>query len=189
MTFNLLIDGFSRVGRVEEALEIRCEMEASGFSLSDGALCSLLSGCALTRQLEVAEALLREADISGRVLTLSVYNTALYVFLRAEMPERAKALFKRMVEEGVGPDSETFRVFVSEMGKAGSTAMADFVVEEWGKGRRGMGAMLGSALIQAFGANVSFLVKEGICYCMKTFVISLCSFCSFGSSGTLMRGS
>eukprot|EP00448_Togula_jolla_P000382 CAMPEP_0170613986 /NCGR_PEP_ID=MMETSP0224-20130122/24561_1 /TAXON_ID=285029 /ORGANISM="Togula jolla, Strain CCCM 725" /LENGTH=985 /DNA_ID=CAMNT_0010939617 /DNA_START=153 /DNA_END=3110 /DNA_ORIENTATION=- len=102
--YETLLRGYASAGD-SRAIHVFEEMHRSGFQPSDGLLASVISLCAESRHVQLAECLAAHArEVSGQ-MTLSIYSTLMKVYSHARLFHKTCDLYEQMEEEGVKPDT------------------------------------------------------------------------------------
>lgn len=127
VTFGILINNLCKYRRVDDALEVFEQMNGKGkdgvsFQVKPDAVIynTLIDGlCKVGRQQEGLELLEKMRLQSACSPTAVTYNCIIDSCCKSGEIERARVLFDRMAEEGLGPNEITLSILVGGMSKHG----------------------------------------------------------------------
>ncbi|KAI3471607.1 hypothetical protein Pfo_028257 [Paulownia fortunei] len=113
-----------------EAVELLREMEQVGLQPNVVSISSLLAACGRCCQKVKIDSILKAANLRGIELNTIAYNSAIGSYMNVGEYEQALALYRRMREKRVKPDSVTYNVLISGCCKLSKYSEAvEFLVE------------------------------------------------------------
>ncbi|KAJ3064039.1 hypothetical protein HK102_008306, partial [Quaeritorhiza haematococci] len=119
--FYALIDVKTRLGRVDEALQLFDQLKellmATGWDREDGSMGRML----------------KDAETGGPVQrppSLMTYRHVIKTFANVPLPSRAQQVFDDMCEKGVEPDVETYRILIDAYAEARDPKGATLIYED-----------------------------------------------------------
>ncbi|XP_010545716.1 PREDICTED: pentatricopeptide repeat-containing protein At3g16010 isoform X1 [Tarenaya hassleriana] len=118
-TYSILIDGYCKTNRVENALLLLEEMDEKGFPPCPAAYCSIINALGKAKRYEVANELFRELRENCGKLSSRVYAVMIkHLGKRGQLIE-AVDLFNEMKKLGCNPDVYAYNALMSGMVRAG----------------------------------------------------------------------
>lgn len=114
ITLNTVINGFCKMGKIEEALKVLDDMLMGKFSEPDVVTFTTVISCLLSiGRVEEAQVLLNkvmpEKGIRPGVVT---YNAVLRGLFKQRMPDKAMEVFSKMTSDYVAADSVTYAIII-----------------------------------------------------------------------------
>ncbi|XVE88928.1 hypothetical protein DITRI_Ditri19aG0109400 [Diplodiscus trichospermus] len=107
-TYSILIDGFCKTNRVEQALLLLEEMDEKGFPPCPAAYCSLINSLGKARRYEAASELFQELKENCGRSSARVYAVMIKLLGKCGHLSKALDLFNEMKELGCNPDVYTY---------------------------------------------------------------------------------
>ncbi|KAI5660267.1 hypothetical protein M9H77_29060 [Catharanthus roseus] len=114
ITLNTVLNGFCRMGRIEEASKVLKDMMAGSFCAPDAvSFTTLISGFLGVGNIEEALDLFKNVmPVYGFKPNVVTYNVILRGFFNLGQPEKAMEIFHIMVAEGVTADCTTYSAII-----------------------------------------------------------------------------
>ncbi|XP_011087804.1 pentatricopeptide repeat-containing protein At2g06000 [Sesamum indicum] len=124
-SFNIVIKGLCRVGKVDTAFEFLDVMRSFSCHPDLVTYNTLINGFCRVGHMDRAEELLREVKPqSGFSPDVVTYTSVISGYCRSGKMEEAAALFDEMINYGTRPNLFTFNVIIDGFGKKGKVASA-----------------------------------------------------------------
>ncbi|XP_009604611.1 putative pentatricopeptide repeat-containing protein At5g43820 [Nicotiana tomentosiformis] len=150
-TFNIVIGGWSRFGRVKEVERILKEMVDDGFEANNLTYSYLLECLGRAGRIDESVEIFEGLEEKGCVLDAAIYNAMISNFIsHGEIDESVK-YYGRMLNTGCEPNADTYMKLISAFLKARRVADAIEMFDE----------MLSRGMIVTTGTLTSFL--EPLC--------------------------
>ncbi|CAN8311955.1 unnamed protein product [Cochlearia groenlandica] len=112
MPYCMLMDGFSKTGKLEEARSIYDDMKGKGVKSDGYANSIMISALCRSKLFEEAKQMARESEATYEKCDLVMLNTMLCAYCRAGEMESVMRLMKKMDEQAVSPDYNTFHILI-----------------------------------------------------------------------------
>uniref|UniRef100_A0A1J3CCJ7 Pentatricopeptide repeat-containing protein, chloroplastic n=1 Tax=Noccaea caerulescens TaxID=107243 RepID=A0A1J3CCJ7_NOCCA len=112
MPYCMLMDGLSKTGKLEEARSIFDDMKKKGVKSDGYANSIMISALCRNKRFEEAKQLARESEATYEKCDLVMLNTMLTAYCRAGEMESVMRMMKKMDEQAVSPDYNTFHILI-----------------------------------------------------------------------------
>eukprot|EP00932_Pfiesteria_piscicida_P002585 SRR837773.12515.p1 GENE.SRR837773.12515~~SRR837773.12515.p1 ORF type:complete len:861 (+),score=288.72 SRR837773.12515:2-2584(+) len=113
VTYNTLLDGCARFGMFERGMEVLADMEESGVKPSNFTVSVLVKLANRSRRFEKAFELSEEVSKKYNfALNMHVYNNLMQACTSANQHERALAVFEKMLDQRIKPDSRSYKILL-----------------------------------------------------------------------------
>ncbi|CAN6559651.1 unnamed protein product [Malus baccata var. baccata] len=130
VTYNTLMDGFCKVGRIQDAQKLFTQMQACGH-LPDVPTCNiLLDGLCKNQELPMALKLFREMVDKKLDPNIWTYNILIQGLCIAGKVEYARDLFRSLSSRGLQPDTRTYNIMIGGFCNGGLTSEAKKLLKE-----------------------------------------------------------
>ncbi|KAF5196783.1 Pentatricopeptide repeat-containing protein [Thalictrum thalictroides] len=115
VTYSILIDSFSKSGKLDVALFFLDKMVEEGVRPSVYPSNSLIDGCSKLRKLSISEKLFDEMTKVGLTPTVVTYTSLISGYCREEDMNRTYCLYHSMYHQGISPNTHKENHRLSEM--------------------------------------------------------------------------
>lgn len=115
VSYTVLIDGFLKLGQLEEALQLYDEMKQKGFKPNVLIFDDLLAALKKKERLEDSYKLIEEANSLGIKLSPVAWNSVLMILSKQQKIDEAKKWLQDMRAQGVEPNLSTFHEFMNAL--------------------------------------------------------------------------
>ncbi|XP_010475980.1 PREDICTED: pentatricopeptide repeat-containing protein At1g10910, chloroplastic [Camelina sativa] len=112
MPYCMLMDGLSKAGKLEEARSIFDDMKGKGVKSDGYANSIMISALCRSKRFEEANELSRDSETTYAKCDLVMLNTMLCAYCRAGDMESVMRMMKKMDEQAVSPDYNTFHILI-----------------------------------------------------------------------------
>ncbi|XP_010492127.1 PREDICTED: pentatricopeptide repeat-containing protein At1g10910, chloroplastic-like [Camelina sativa] len=112
MPYCMLMDGLSKAGKLEEARSIYDDMKGKGVKSDGYANSIMISALCRSKRFEEANELSRDSETTYAKWDLVMLNTMLCAYCRAGDMESVMRMMKKMDEQAVSPDYNTFHILI-----------------------------------------------------------------------------
>ncbi|XP_019091705.1 PREDICTED: pentatricopeptide repeat-containing protein At1g10910, chloroplastic isoform X2 [Camelina sativa] len=112
MPYCMLMDGLSKAGKLEEARSIFDDMKGKGVKSDGYANSIMISALCRSKRFEEANELSRNSETTYAKCDLVMLNTMLCAYCRAGDMESVMRMMKKMDEQAVSPDYNTFHILI-----------------------------------------------------------------------------
>ncbi|KAJ4915479.1 hypothetical protein Rs2_01029 [Raphanus sativus] len=112
MPYCMLMDGLSKTGKLEEAKTIFDDMKSKGVKSDGYANSIMIAALCRSKRFEEAKQLARDSETTYEKCDLVMLNTMLCAYCRAGEMESVMRMMKKMDEEAVSPDYNTFHILI-----------------------------------------------------------------------------
>ncbi|KAG7591237.1 Pentatricopeptide repeat [Arabidopsis thaliana x Arabidopsis arenosa] len=112
MPYCMLMDGLSKAGKLEEARSIFDDMKGKGVRSDGYANSIMISALCRSKRFEEAKELSRDSETTYEKCDLVMLNTMLCAYCRAGEMESVMRMMKKMDEQAVIPDYNTFHILI-----------------------------------------------------------------------------
>ncbi|VVA90902.1 unnamed protein product [Arabis nemorensis] len=112
MPYCMLMDGLSKAGKLEEARSIFDDMKGKGVQSDGYANSIMISALCRNKLFEEARQLARDSETTYEKCDLVMLNTMLCAYCRAGEMESVMRMMKKMDEQAVSPDYNTFHILI-----------------------------------------------------------------------------
>ncbi|XP_020519884.1 pentatricopeptide repeat-containing protein At3g04130, mitochondrial isoform X2 [Amborella trichopoda] len=129
-TFNVLIHGWCKAKRLEEAEWTMREMKGYGFNPCVISYTSLVEAYCSLHDFQNVEALLNEMEAKGCPPSVVTYTVVMHAFGKAKETQEALRIYERMKKSGCTPDALFYNSLIFILGKAGRLRDARTIFEE-----------------------------------------------------------
>lgn len=150
-THNIIMSGWSKLGRVGEIKKVLEEMTADGFTPDCLTFSYLIEGFGRAGQIDEAVEIFNNMKEKGCRVDLSVYNAMITNFAAVRDFDSCMKYYKSMLNEGCDPNSDIYTSLISAFLKARKVADALEMFDE----------MLSCELVPRTGTVTSFI--EPLC--------------------------
>lgn len=151
MTYNIVVGGWSKFGRVSEIESILKEMSADGFTPDCLTFCYLIEGLGRAGKIHDAVEIFENMKEKGCVPDTGAYNAMMSNFISVGNLDECVRYYRGMLNNNCDPDISTFTKLISALLKARKVADALELFEE----------MLALGIIPSTGTITSFI--EPLC--------------------------
>ncbi|KAM7276091.1 hypothetical protein ACFE04_017957 [Oxalis oulophora] len=125
-TFNILVKGLCRTGKVDKGFQLFSEMGSFGCSADVVTYNTIIDGLCKTHQVDRGLGILKEVqlrdDCSPNCVT---YTSIISGYSKLGKMTEASNIFNEMVDSGTKPNERTFNVLIDGFGKIGGMALAE----------------------------------------------------------------
>ncbi|AAB65486.1 membrane-associated salt-inducible protein isolog; 88078-84012 [Arabidopsis thaliana] len=112
MPYCMLMDGLSKAGKLEEARSIFDDMKGKGVRSDGYANSIMISALCRSKRFKEAKELSRDSETTYEKCDLVMLNTMLCAYCRAGEMESVMRMMKKMDEQAVSPDYNTFHILI-----------------------------------------------------------------------------
>ncbi|KAL0794533.1 hypothetical protein Bca101_065910 [Brassica carinata] len=112
MPYCMLMDGLSKTGKLEEAKTIFDDMKGKGVQSDGYANSIMIAALCRSKRFEEAKQLARDSETTYEKCDLVMLNTMLCAYCRAGEMESVMRMMKKMDEQAVSPDYNTFHILI-----------------------------------------------------------------------------
>ncbi|XP_009148435.1 pentatricopeptide repeat-containing protein At1g10910, chloroplastic [Brassica rapa] len=112
MPYCMLMDGLSKTGKLEEAMTIFDDMKVKGVKSDGYANSIMIAALCRSKRFEEAKQLARDSETTYEKCDLVMLNTMLCAYCRAGEMESVMRMMKKMDEQAVSPDYNTFHILI-----------------------------------------------------------------------------
>ncbi|KAL1199673.1 putative pentatricopeptide repeat-containing protein [Cardamine amara subsp. amara] len=151
-TYNIMMNGWSKLGEIEEMEKVLKEMVDDGFGPDCLSYSHLIEGLGRAGHINDSVEIFDNIKHKGSVPDANVYNAMICNFLSARDFDESMRYYRRMLDEKCEPDLETYTKLVSGLIKGRKVSDALEIFEE----------MLSRKILPTTGLVTSFL--EPLCY-------------------------
>ncbi|KAK8712207.1 hypothetical protein V6N13_147454 [Hibiscus sabdariffa] len=157
-TYSILLNGFCKSGKLNEAVKVFQAMRNSGLELNIIFYNILIDGAYKSGHIDVAKELFRELYVNGLKPDGYTYNIMVNRLCKEGSTDRAYRLFRSMGDNGCLPNSISYNVMIQEFFRNNSTSKAT--------------QLLAEMVDKGFSADL----------CTATLYAKCCDYGQFGSS-------
>ncbi|KAG0485535.1 hypothetical protein HPP92_009614 [Vanilla planifolia] len=129
-SFNILVHGWCKARKFEEAWQTLEEMKESGFKPCVITYTSLIEAYCLEKNFQKADAILFEMHAEGCPPNIITYTIMMHSFGKAKETQKAFLILERMKRDGCFPDASFYSSLIYILGRAGRLKDACNVYEE-----------------------------------------------------------
>ncbi|CAK7346080.1 unnamed protein product [Dovyalis caffra] len=196
MTYNVIVGGWSKLGRVSEMRKVLEEMEEDGFNPDCLSLSYLLEGLGRAGRIEDAVEVFGSMEEKGCVPDTNVHNAMISNFISVGNFDECMKCYRCLLSKNCDPNIDTYTRMISGLIKARKVADALEMFDE----------MLGRGIVPSTGTITSFIEplcrfgpphaammiytkarKVGCKVSLSAYKLLLMRLSRFGKCGTLLK--
>ncbi|XP_042376764.1 pentatricopeptide repeat-containing protein At3g22670, mitochondrial-like [Zingiber officinale] len=132
-SFNILIHGWSKARKIEEAIRMIEEMREFGYTPCVITFTSLIEGYCLEKNFRMACAILNEMRGHGCQPNVVTYTIIMHSLAKAKEIQEALLVFEMMKDDGCAPDTSFYNSLIFLMAKSGKLRDAHHIFEQMSK--------------------------------------------------------
>ncbi|KAG6510821.1 hypothetical protein ZIOFF_028860 [Zingiber officinale] len=129
-SFNILIHGWSKARKIEEAIRMIEEMREFSYTPCVITFTSLIEGYCLEKNFRMASAILNEMSGHGCQPNVVTYTIIMHSLAKAKEIQEALLVFEMMKDDGCAPDTSFYNSLIFLMGKSGKLRDAHHIFEQ-----------------------------------------------------------